>query len=48
MKTTKPIAEVRTSYQSPQAEVITISTECGILQYSGAGGDGDILDPVDL
>ena len=48
MKTTTPITEARASYESPSMEVIIVSTECGILQYSGAGGEGSILDTVDL
>lgn len=38
----------RASYQMPQVEVVQMNIESAILEYSGAGGNGNVLDPVEL
>lgn len=38
----------RAPYESPATRIIVVSLNTPILNYSGAGGDGDILDPINL
>ncbi len=39
---------LRAPYESPATNIIEVSLFTPILNYSGAGGDGDVLDPVNL
>ena len=41
MKTTKPIAEARASYESPAMEVINVSIEANIMSGPYAGSPLD-------
>lgn len=36
------------SYIVPETKILVINLKDSILNYSGAGGDGDILDQIDL
>ena len=43
-----PTPAPKADYTSPESEVFNVAFEANIMSYNGAGGDGSILDPVDL
>lgn len=48
MKNEKMQGVVKNQYITPEIDIIELKTDTAILEYSNAGGDGDVLPPVNL